>query len=211
MSRKDSNRAAATTGTLKIPSIASATGAQFRRRPSRGGGPRTRRTFRGRSGYAKLMLSLHLRRIFSVDALLGEMQARVADLEHQVGGFKALQINEEILLLRWAALATAMEDPDIRTLWHDGPKTTSDAKKRDLFGVWKRSEEPAHITNLYHLLHAERSLIDPGYLILTAEGWKLPPVPAKYFFELGKELAIPTELQVEMATAQKPTGGSSFV
>ncbi|KAJ6490184.1 hypothetical protein DFH09DRAFT_1377431 [Mycena vulgaris] len=166
----------------------------------------------------------------ALEAMLADMQKRVADLERQVKNSRADRITYQetvaALLLRWEALSIAVEALDA-VCW--GPLRTKAARDGGEFKDYNEiglyplaaSEriyvpqqlraKPIYIANVHRLLLAQRTRLDWRHGILVAEGWTSPAVPVKYFFKLGKELGIPTELQVEMATAEKATGESFFV
>ncbi|KAJ7451694.1 hypothetical protein FB451DRAFT_705026 [Mycena latifolia] len=183
---------------------------------------------------AKVFLE-HQADVPTVEAMLADLKDRLAALERQVEKSTAAQpMSDEDrtagLLLRWETLTCGIEALDavcwaspwakpahgayenyteLRTL-AISVRASRDISYDDIMRASDyQSHEPPYITNAYRIMQAETQWLNHHYLISKAGG--RPAVPVKHFFQLAKRLGIPTELQVEMATAEKPTGGSYFV
>ncbi|KAJ7701461.1 hypothetical protein B0H17DRAFT_1195250 [Mycena rosella] len=165
---------------------------------------------------------LWLTRRAQIHALLADMKDHLAVLEREVQKSDVLrdmshQDRAVAWLLEWEALDTGMEALDaicwgfpwvkpvhgeyknygeIRALAHEKYAFDRRLRKRGSRAWEYVSFAPLHITNAYRILFVERDRLH---------------IPVKFFLALAKKLGISTELQLEMATVEKPTGGSFFV
>lgn len=83
------------------------------------------------------------------------------------------------------------------------------ARQDALQHLWR---QPTHIRNAYHLLTTEEKRWDrsrQNHIDLVQI--KDPPISLRVFFKLCNELGVPSQLQLEIATTEKPTGGLFFV
>ncbi|KAJ7912503.1 hypothetical protein B0H13DRAFT_538812 [Mycena leptocephala] len=167
-----------------------------------------------------------------LESMLVELRERVATLEIQIElarpATTTWQGQMESIVFRWYAISTTLDALDaycwgcpwtqsahgVYENWRavrmaGALEMLCPARQDALQHLWR---QPTHIRNTYHLLTTEEKRWDrsrQNHIDLVQI--KDPPISLRVFFRLCKELGIPSQLQLEIATTEKPTGGFFFV